>query len=51
MTEQELAAQRAKFNTYSYRKAIHQAEVARRNAEAVLQAEGLTDAQIKQILD
>ena len=50
MTDQELAAQRAKFNTYEYRKAIHLAEVARRNAEQVLQAEGMTDAQIKEIL-
>ena len=50
MTEQELTAQRAKFNTYEYRKAIRMAEVARANAEAALKAEGLTEAQISDIL-
>ena len=50
MTEQELQAQRDKFNTYEYRKAMYQASIARANAEAFLRAEGKTTEEIDAIL-
>ena len=50
MTEQELQAQREKFNSYEYRKAIHQAEVARANAVQYLRDLGKSDAEIDEFL-
>ena len=50
MTEQELQAQRDKFNSYEYRKAIHQAELARAAAVQYLRDQGKTDEEIEEFL-
>ena len=51
MDQDKFTELKAHFDTYEYRKAIHQAEVARRKAELILEAQGFTDEQIKAVLD
>ena len=50
MDQNKFIELKARFETYEYRKAIHQAEVARRQAELILETQGFTLEQIDTIL-